>query len=57
MRNTRSMIGGKDADSPHSHILAYNADTEQWTKTGDMQSPRADHAVSPIEAGYVEMCS
>ena len=51
------MIGGKDADSSHTHILAYNADTEEWTKAGDMQSPRADHAVSPIEAGYEDMCS
>ena len=51
------MTGGKDADSAHTHILAYNPDNEQWTKAGDMKSPRADHAVSPIESGYVDMCS
>ena len=49
--------GGKDGDSSHTHILTYSADTEEWTQVGDMKSPRADHAISAIDAGYFDTCT
>ena len=29
-------------------VLRYDASTEQWVRTGDMQEARVDHAVSVV---------
>ena len=35
--------------SSYSEVLRYNADTDQWEETGDLDTPRLGHGASVVK--------
>ena len=47
--------GGEIRDSVRfSEVLLYNAATQQWVKTGDLQTPRFQHAVTSVDWDVIQ---
>ena len=47
--------GGEIRDSVRlSEVLRYDAATQQWVKTGDLQTPRFQHAVTSVDWDVIQ---